>query len=148
MDRYDARILSELQSDGRISWARLAEKISLSPSACQRRVEALIDRGIIDRLVLSTGSVSIGFARRLGAIDIAVDRQVVQVGTGSVGIARWLGRIVDTAGITRTVDGLGRGVDASGRAAGRYEPRTLQHNLLVVVLFMIAALAFFYWIAG
>jgi NADH-quinone oxidoreductase subunit L len=107
-----------------------------------------IDRGIIDRLVLSTGSVSIGFARRLGTIDMAVDRQVVQVGTGSVGIARWLGRIVDTAGIARTVDGLGRGVDASGRAAGRYEPRTLQHNLLVVVLFLIAALAFFYWIAG
>ena len=86
-------------------------------------------------------------ARRLGAIDIAVDRQVTNVGTGSVGIARWLGRIVDTAGITRTVEGLGRGVDASGHAARRVEPRTLQHNLLVVLLSLVAALAFFYWIA-
>jgi NADH-quinone oxidoreductase subunit L len=107
-----------------------------------------IDRGIIDRLVVSTGSVSVGLARRLGAIDMAVDRQVVHVGTGSVGLARWLGRRVDTAGVTKAVEGLGRGVDASGRAAERYEPRTLQHNLLVLVLLMIAALAFFYWIAG
>jgi len=109
---------------------------------------AKIDRGIIDRLVVSTGSISLGVARRLGAIDIAVDRQVTNVGSGSVGIARWLGRIVDTDGISRTVDGLGRGVDASGHAARRIEPRTLQHNLLVVVLSLIAALAFFYWIAG
>ena len=106
-----------------------------------------IDRGIVDRLVVSTGSVSVDLARRLGAIDIAVDRQVTNVGTGSVGIARWLGRIVDTAGITRTVEGLGRGVDASGHAARRVEPRTLQHNLLVVLLSLVAALAFFYWIA-
>lgn len=106
-----------------------------------------IDRGVIDRLVESTGALSIGVARGLGAIDIAVDRQVTNVGTGSVGIARWLGRIIDTAGISRTVEGLGRGVDASGRAARRIEPRTLQHSLLVVLLTLIGALAFFYWIA-
>ena len=132
-----------------------------------------VDRGIIDRLVESTGALSLGVARGLVAIDIAIDRQVIKVGTGSVGIARglgaidlnidrqvtnvgtgsvgiarWLGRIIDTAGISRTVEGLGRSVDASGRAARRIEPRTLQHNLLVVVLTLIAALAFFYWIAG
>ncbi|MEO0420710.1 MAG: NADH-quinone oxidoreductase subunit L [Pseudomonadota bacterium] len=134
---------------------------------------AKIDRGIIDRLVLSMGAISLGVARRLGAIDMAVDRQVTNVGSGSVGLARrlgaidiavdrqvtrvgsgsvslarWLGRNVDTAGISKTVDGLGKGVDASGQAARRIEPRTLQHNLLVVVLSLIAALTFFYWIAG
>ncbi len=106
-----------------------------------------IDRGIIDRLVESTGALSLGVARGLGAIDIAVDHQVTSVGTGSVGIARWLGRIIDTAAISRTVDSLGRSVDASGYAARRIEPRTLQHSLLVVVLTLIAALGFFYWIA-
>jgi NADH-quinone oxidoreductase subunit L len=107
-----------------------------------------IDRGIIDRLVTSTGSASLGIARRLGTIDIAFDRQVTGVGSGSVGIAQWLGRRVDTAGISRTVDGLGKGVDASGQAVRRMEPRTMQHNLLVVVLSLIAALAFFYWVVG
>jgi NADH-quinone oxidoreductase subunit L len=107
-----------------------------------------IDQGIIDRFVVMLGSVSIGIAHRLGYLDSAVDDRVTSVGTGSVSIARWLGRFVDTAGISRTVDSIGKGVDASGQAARRYEPHTLQHNLLVVVFWLIAALGFFYWVEG
>jgi NADH-quinone oxidoreductase subunit L len=107
-----------------------------------------IDQGIIDRFVVALGSVSIGIARRLGYLDTAVDNRVTSVGSGSVSIARWLGRFVDTAGISGTVESLGRGVDASGQAARRYEPHTLQHNLLVIVIWLIAALGFFYWILG
>jgi NADH-quinone oxidoreductase subunit L len=107
-----------------------------------------IDQGIIDRLVVLLGSANIGIARRLGFLDSAVDNRVMSVGTGSVSIANWLGRVVDTAGISKTVEGLGRGVDASGHTAGRYEPHTLQHNLLVVVFWLVAALGFFYWIGG
>ena len=107
-----------------------------------------IDQGIVDRLVLSLGSASIGIARRLGYLDSAVDNRVTSVGTGSVTVAHWLGKFVDTAGISRTVDGIGQGADATGRAARHYEPHTLQHNLLIVVLWLVAALGFFYWIAG
>ena len=105
-----------------------------------------IDQGIIDKFVIKLGSASIGIAHRLGYLDSAVDDRVNSVGSGSVSIARWLGKFVDTAGISRTVDGIGKGVDASGRAAQSYEPHTLQHNLLVVVFWLIAALGFFYWI--
>ncbi|MGI9257702.1 MAG: NADH-quinone oxidoreductase subunit 5 family protein [Gammaproteobacteria bacterium] len=105
-----------------------------------------VDR-VVDHVVVSVGTVSTGIARRLGYLDRAVDRRVVSVGTGSVRTARWLGKFVDTAGIEKTVESLGRGVDASGHAARRYEPRTLQHNLLVIVFWLIAALGFFYWIA-
>ena len=107
-----------------------------------------IDQGIVDRLVLSLGSASIGIAKRLGYLDSAVDNRVTAVGTGSVTVAHWLGKFVDTAGISRTVDGIGQGADATGRVARHYEPHTLQHNLLVIVLWLVAALAFFYWIAG
>jgi NADH-quinone oxidoreductase subunit L len=107
-----------------------------------------IDQGIVDRLVLSLGSASIGIARRLGYLDSAVDNRVTSVGTGSVTVAHWLGKFVDTAGISRTVDGIGQGADATGRVARHYEPHTLQHNLLVIVLWLVAALGFFYWIAG
>ena len=107
-----------------------------------------IDQGIVDRLVLSLGSASIGIARRLGYLDSAVDNRVTSVGTGSVTVAHWLGKFVDTAGISRTVDGIGQGADATGRVARHYEPHTLQHNLLIVVLWLVAALGFFYWIAG
>ena len=74
MDRYDARILSELQSDGRISWARLAEKISLSPSACQRRVEALIDRGIIDSFTVNPNEAALGNHVK-AFVSVNIDRQ-------------------------------------------------------------------------
>jgi hypothetical protein len=105
-----------------------------------------IDQGIIDRFVLKLGSASIGIAHRLGYLDTAVDNRVNSVGTGSVSIASWLGRFVDTAGISRTADSIGKVVDASGQSVRRYEPHTLQHNLLVVVFWLIAALGFFYLI--
>jgi len=41
LDRIDRAILHELQLDGRMSNARLAERVSLSESACLRRVRAL-----------------------------------------------------------------------------------------------------------
>lgn len=47
MDAIDKRILSALQQDGRISNIALAERVSLSPSACLRRVQALEKNGTI-----------------------------------------------------------------------------------------------------
>lgn len=47
LDRYDRRILEELQKDGRISNQELAERIGLSPSPCLRRVRALEEAGLI-----------------------------------------------------------------------------------------------------
>ena len=47
LDRYDRRILDELQRDGRISNQELADRIGLSPSPCLRRVRALEESGII-----------------------------------------------------------------------------------------------------
>jgi Lrp/AsnC family leucine-responsive transcriptional regulator len=47
LDAVDRKILSALQRDGRITNAELAERISLSPSACLRRVKRLEDEGVI-----------------------------------------------------------------------------------------------------
>jgi Lrp/AsnC family transcriptional regulator, leucine-responsive regulatory protein len=46
-DRIDRAIVTELQRDGRIANVDLAEAVSLSPSACLRRVKALEAGGII-----------------------------------------------------------------------------------------------------
>lgn len=59
-DRYDRRILELLQREGRISNQELADRVSLSPSACLRRVRALEESGLI------TGYRAILDARRLG----------------------------------------------------------------------------------
>jgi len=47
MDKYDNKILHELQVDGRLSNRDLAEKIALSPAPCWRRVKRLEDEGYI-----------------------------------------------------------------------------------------------------
>ncbi len=51
LDRYDLRILAELQKDARISNQDLAERIGLSPSPCSRRVRQLEEDGYIVRQV-------------------------------------------------------------------------------------------------
>lgn len=47
LDRFDRRILEILQIEGRISNQALAERVSLSPSPCLRRVRALEAAGLI-----------------------------------------------------------------------------------------------------
>jgi Lrp/AsnC family leucine-responsive transcriptional regulator len=46
-DRLDRAIVTRLQQDGRIANVDLADAVSLSPSACLRRVKALEASGII-----------------------------------------------------------------------------------------------------
>jgi Lrp/AsnC family leucine-responsive transcriptional regulator len=47
LDKTDRRLLDLLQKDGRITNLELAERVSLSPSACLRRVRALEEAGVI-----------------------------------------------------------------------------------------------------
>src|SRR5690348_592634 len=47
IDRVDRAIVSALQADGRMANVDLADRVSLSPSACLRRVKALEADGII-----------------------------------------------------------------------------------------------------
>jgi Lrp/AsnC family leucine-responsive transcriptional regulator len=62
-DRYNANILRELQSNGRISNIDLAERVGLSPSACLRRVQELEKSAVISgyRAVLNSEALGIGF---------------------------------------------------------------------------------------
>ncbi len=62
LDRISDKILSELESDGRISNLELASRVGLSPSACLRRVQELERTGIIKgyRAILDHGKLGIG----------------------------------------------------------------------------------------
>lgn len=48
MDKKDQQILRELQKDGRLSNAELAERVNLSPSPCLRRLRNLEKSGVIE----------------------------------------------------------------------------------------------------
>lgn len=47
LDRTDLRLLAVLQAEGRITNAELATRVSLSPSACLRRLQRLEADGVI-----------------------------------------------------------------------------------------------------
>jgi DNA-binding Lrp family transcriptional regulator len=47
IDRFDRRILELLQADGSISNVELARRVNLSPSACLRRVNILMESGLV-----------------------------------------------------------------------------------------------------
>ncbi len=73
LDRYDRRILEELQEHGRLSNQELAERIGLSASPCLRRVRALEENGLI------TGYRAMLDAKRIGLtltalMQISMDR--------------------------------------------------------------------------
>ena len=73
LDRYDRRILEELQRDGRISNQELAERIGLSPSPCLRRVRALEESGLISgyRALLDAAQLGLNL---MALIHISMDR--------------------------------------------------------------------------
>ncbi|RYY98926.1 MAG: Lrp/AsnC family transcriptional regulator [Alphaproteobacteria bacterium] len=63
IDDINRRILRELQHDGRITNAELAQKVGLSASACLRRVQELEKAGVIAgyRAVVNRTAMGSGF---------------------------------------------------------------------------------------
>ena len=60
LDATDRRILTVLQKDARITNADLSEQVSLSPSACHRRVQRLEEDGFIAAYVALLNSRKMG----------------------------------------------------------------------------------------
>lgn len=61
LDATDCRILTVLQNEGRISNLDLAERISLSPSACLRRLRLLEEQGVVDHYRACLNREMLGF---------------------------------------------------------------------------------------
>jgi Lrp/AsnC family leucine-responsive transcriptional regulator len=73
MDRFDRRILNELQRDGGLSNQELAERIGLSSSPCSRRVKQLEDAGVIEKRVTLLDRRKLGLTLTV-LIQISMDR--------------------------------------------------------------------------
>ncbi|MDH4109407.1 MAG: Lrp/AsnC family transcriptional regulator [Gammaproteobacteria bacterium] len=77
LDAVDTRILRELERDGRLSWVDLGERVSLSASACQRRVQALIDAGVIQGFRAQVDPAALGFEIE-AYLSVSVERHDVK----------------------------------------------------------------------
>lgn len=80
MDRYDRKILAELQEDGRLSVTELADRVGLSLSPCHRRLRALEQSGVIHsyRAELDPAVLGLGFSTVVFVTLREGDRQAVE----------------------------------------------------------------------
>jgi len=74
LDRTDVRILHELQTDGRMAIVALADRVSLSPTACQRRVQRLEESGVIERYAAVLSPAALGLEIQ-AFIQVRIERQ-------------------------------------------------------------------------
>ncbi len=75
LDMIDARILSELQGNARLSNVDLASRVGLSPSPCLARVRALEQAGVIDRYVALLDPTAVGLHMSV-FISVSLERQI------------------------------------------------------------------------
>jgi Lrp/AsnC family transcriptional regulator, leucine-responsive regulatory protein len=74
LDRFDKAILQAMQLDGRVSNAALAERLSLSESACLRRVRALEESGLVEGYTALINQQKAGCPVNV-FVNITLDRQ-------------------------------------------------------------------------
>ncbi len=78
LDDTDRRLLNVLQSEGRISNGELAERCSLSPSACSDRVRRLKDNGFITGFAAILDPQKVGRALLI-FVEVVLDRTTPEV---------------------------------------------------------------------
>ena len=78
LDAIDLQLLDALQRDASISNVALAERVSVSPPTCLRRVKRLTDGGWIERqvAVLSSDKLAASMGHGLTAlVEVSLDKQ-------------------------------------------------------------------------
>lgn len=89
LDRTDRRILDALQKDGRLTNLELAEKVSLSPSPCLRRVRRLEEAGVLRQYVALVDPAKIGLAL-LAYVSVKLEKRgKMPIDAFSEVVSRW-----------------------------------------------------------
>ena len=119
MDEMDRKILRELQRDGRVPWVELAERVNLSATACQRRVQALTDRGIITSIGARVDPEALGYEVE-AFVAVSVDRHDLKLAQQFRAAVRKYPEVQACHMTTGQVDYLLRVVATDLKAYGRF----------------------------
>ena len=108
----------------------------------------IVDVRVFDRAIHSIASFSIIFANWLWrVIDIkGIDRAVIGLGGSSVGLGRWLWRVVDIRWLEANIGQVLQKADSAGLILQEADSRTLQHHLLVMILWLVSAIGLLYFL--
>ncbi|MCG2584778.1 Lrp/AsnC family transcriptional regulator [Massilia sp. TS11] len=82
LDKTDRRILAILQQDGRLSNQDIADKVSLSPSPCLRRIKRLEEAGVIKQYVALLDPAQIGLGL-LAYVNVRLEKHHDPSGRGN-----------------------------------------------------------------
>ncbi|WP_194720552.1 Lrp/AsnC family transcriptional regulator [Noviherbaspirillum malthae] len=96
LDKTDRKILSILQSDGRLTNQEVAERVNLSPSPCLRRIKNLEESGVIRQYVALLDADKIGLGL-LAYVNVRLEKHSDLPATGgrspladfSASVANW-----------------------------------------------------------
>lgn len=75
LDRFDIKILQQLQVDASISNQELADRIGLTAAPCSRRVKQLLDSGVIERQVVRVNERKVGL-NLIAMLHIIMDKHI------------------------------------------------------------------------
>ena len=74
IDKFDRKILNQLQENCRITAEQLSKDIGLSPSACQRRINNLRNSGVIEKEIAIISKVALDSQLTM-IVEIALERE-------------------------------------------------------------------------
>ncbi|MGZ8320832.1 MAG: Lrp/AsnC family transcriptional regulator [Telluria sp.] len=86
LDKTDRKILAVLQADGRLSNQDVADRVSLSPSPCLRRIKRLEETGVIRQYVALLEPSKIGLGL-LAYVNVRLEKHS-EVSTSAAGARR------------------------------------------------------------
>ena len=89
LDEIDRKILRLLQTDGRMSLAKLSDEVGLSPSPCLRRVRALEASGVITRYVAVLDQQRVGVPVSVFASIKLEKQQEASLTQFAKAVSRW-----------------------------------------------------------
>lgn len=126
MDRIDARIVTLLQQDGRMSVIDLAEKVGLTPTPCARRVARLESDGVITGYSARVDQAKLGYPLTV-FIFVELERQSHETLTAFERAVARFDEVVECHLMTGTRDILLKVVAPDLRAFDRFLEDHLVH---------------------
>lgn len=124
IDRHDLAILRELRENARVSWVELAERVSLSPSACQRRTRLLTERGIVERFTVDIDLQALGYDVE-AFVAVSIERQDMKYAAEFRRAVKRLPEVRDGYMLSGSVDFMLRVVAPNLRAFGAFIQREI-----------------------
>jgi len=79
LDEIDRKILSHLEKDSRVSYTTLAKKLNISDVAIKKRIDKLIENGIIERFSISIDNKKLGMPLKAFILIKSLPSEAAQI---------------------------------------------------------------------